>query len=147
VPTRIGNIHLTPLGISIASHSGPGAPPGPGDLASLRADFPGFRIWREMLACHPRPGAVTATWSLNHQPRQAPSEPPSVRGHDIPAAINSPGQPAGARSFTRAQRQKSKVLTRRRLPGTESAGWPTRWRSLKSTATTRPMIHGTSPAR
>jgi hypothetical protein len=71
-----------------------GAGPGPGTGL-----LPHTRARRQL-----RPGAVTATWSLTPQPRQAPPAPPSVRGHDIPAAINSPGQPAGARSFARAQR-------------------------------------------
>src|ERR1019366_9136698 len=39
----------------------------------------------------------------NHQRPNDTVLTPHEGGHDIPAAINSPGQPAGARSFTRAQ--------------------------------------------
>jgi hypothetical protein len=39
----------------------------------------------------------------NHQRPNDTVLTPDAGGYDIPAAINSPGQPAGARSFTRAQ--------------------------------------------
>src|ERR1022692_3872725 len=48
--------------------------------------------------------------------QQRSTVPASRQGHGL-----SPGLKA----------QKSRVLTRRRLPGTESAGWPTRYHSLE----------------
>jgi hypothetical protein len=44
-------------------------------------------------------------------------------GHDIPAAIDSPGHRQGHDLLQGLKAQGQKVLTRRRPPGTESAGW------------------------
>src|SRR5207344_276714 len=50
------------------------------------------------------PSLSAVTVSSLRENHQRPNEPvltPSGGGHDIPAAINSPGQPAGARSVFR----------------------------------------------
>ena len=61
----------------------------------------------------------------NHQrPNETVLTP--AGGHDIPAAINSPGHRQGHGLFTGLQARRTTVLTCRRPPATESAGRRTR---------------------
>ena len=62
----------------------------------------------------------------NHQRPNEAVLTPTPGGHDIPSAINSPGHRQGHDLSSGLNVQDARVLTCRRLPGTESAGRPTR---------------------
>ena len=67
----------------------------------------------------PRDPDSASSLRENHQRPNDSVLTPHTGGHDIPSAINSPGQPAGARSFDRTPPegiQEARVLTCRRLP-------------------------------
>jgi len=94
-------------------------PPGSGGCSPESSCPPACKLTRNMRPrvarprpSHPRrtiasvlPSQVPDLVSSLRENHQRPNETvltPSADGHDIPAAINSPGQPAGARSFSRA---------------------------------------------
>jgi hypothetical protein len=70
------------------------------------------------------PNSVGSQQENNQQPNKTVLTPHG--GHDIPAAINSPGSRQGHGLCMGLKAQEEQVLTCRRPPSTESAGWRTR---------------------
>src|SRR6266436_7802906 len=67
------------------------------------------------------PDSVSSQRENHQQPNKTVLTPHS--GHDIPAAINSPGSRQGHGLCMGLKAQEQQVLTCRRPPSTESAGW------------------------
>jgi hypothetical protein len=70
------------------------------------------------------PNSVSSLRENNQRPNKTVLTPPG--GHDIPAAINSPGCRQGHDLCAGLEARARRVLTCRRPPGTESAVWRTR---------------------
>ena len=103
--------------------------PGRSRLAARRdtplTRLPQFKINSWRVSCLPWLYPSWAGAPENHQqPNKTVLTPHG--GHDIPAAINSPGNRQGHGLCIGLKAQEQQVLTCRRPPSTESAGWPTR---------------------
>jgi hypothetical protein len=114
----------------------------PGGLRSAPPESPEYEValtqWREILLAN---GSLAAWWPEQHggNSRHRCRSPTAAcgrnisnlikqcshhhGGHGIPEAINSPGQPAGARSFVRTQSPGQQSAHLPAATTTESAGW------------------------